>query len=178
MPIVIIVQLVALAVVIVIAACVLYQTVKMRDAYIEQRKEFARVNSFIQDFQRSYAEVVSLLQQFDSVLQESNGRIASPEEQAAQSIPEAARNPRNDLALMRKGILSQDPNLRFGVLKDWLGNNSLAILRRAAQEWRTPDDLIAMIPSVLEPVAEVIDDRVLLVGTRGYSEKFEIAIRT
>jgi hypothetical protein len=186
MPIVIIVQLAALAVIVIIAACVLYETVRMRDAYIEQRREFARAISIIKDFQRLYPEMTSLLERLDSVdvagkaqkadLPESRPPHNSKED-LARNMPEVVGNQNNDSALMRRGILSQDPNLRFGVLKNWLAKNSLAVLRRAAHEWKTADDLIAMIPSVLEPEAEIVDGRVLLVGTRGHDEKLEIPIR-
>src|SRR5262245_50429903 len=176
MPIVTIAQFAALTAVLIIVACVLYQTVKMRDAYTAQRTEVARAMSVIEDVQRIYPELISLLQRLDSSSLAVEGQPAAPqesvsgidlqEEQAPQQrIPEVAPKQNNESALMRREILSRDPSLRFGVLKDWLAKNSLAIRRRAAHEWKTPADLIAMIPASLEAEAEIVDDRVLLVGT-------------
>src|SRR5262249_18369784 len=195
-----ILQLTALTATVVIATCALYQILKMGNAYGEQRKELTRAVSIIKDFQHLHPELISLLQRLDSIgmvreaqtidIQELRRRIEAQEEQLAQSmarisgtvdalaqkIPEP-RKQNSESSVMRRGILSQDPDFRFGVLKDWLCKNAIAIRRRAAQEWRTTDDLIAMIPLSLEAEAELVDDNILLIGTRGHADRFAIAIR-
>src|SRR5215831_12016192 len=165
-----IVQLAALTVTVVIAAYVLYQILKMRDAYADQRKELKHAVSIIQDFQLLHPELISLLQRLDSIgmvreaqtadlhefrqrldaqeqqLAQTIGRIGELTDAVAQRVPDS-RKQNSDSAVMRKGILSNDPDLRFGVLKDWLSRNAVAIRRRAGQEWKTADELIAIIPS-------------------------------
>ena len=53
----------------------------------------------------------------------------------------------------------------------------LAIFRRASFEWQTPDDLIALLPAYLAAEAEILNGRVLLIGTRGISEKLAVPVR-
>jgi hypothetical protein len=71
--------------------------------------------------------------------------------------------------------ISQEPEARFAALKDWISTNSLAIVYRASHGSAKTTDLIATVPSYLEPQAEIGPGGVLLVSTRGYPEK--IAIR-
>jgi hypothetical protein len=54
----------------------------------------------------------------------------------------------------------------------------LAVFRRASLDWKTPDDLIAFLPSYLEPDVEVLDGQVLLIGTPGHNEKLAVPIRS
>jgi hypothetical protein len=82
-----------------------------------------------------------------------------------------------DLARLRRDMLRQNPALRFSVLKDWTSINSLAILQRAARGWKAPNDLIAHVPGYLEAEAEILNDRVLLIGTREHAERLAIALR-
>jgi hypothetical protein len=172
----------------------------LRTAYTRQQTELTRAISTIKEFQQQQTGMMTLLKRLDAaakaaeaqkaVVQELDRRAAAPEEQIAQSdahiieigdglsqnLQDTGRKPQNDSTMMRKEVLNQDPGLRFTVLKDWLEKNSLAILRRAAHEWKTAEDLIIIIPSALEPVAELLDGRVLMVGTRGYPEKHAITI--
>ena len=76
---------------------------------------------------------------------------------------------------LRKEIVSQDPQVRFSVLKDWVTRNSLAIQHRASRSWNSPAELIATVPQQFEPLAEITPDQILLISTQGYPEK--IAIR-
>jgi hypothetical protein len=73
-------------------------------------------------------------------------------------------------------VISQEPKVRFAVLKDWISTNSLAIVYRASHGSATATDLIATVPSYLEAQAEVAPGDILLVGTRGYPEKISIRL--
>jgi hypothetical protein len=74
-------------------------------------------------------------------------------------------------------VIAHHPQIRFSVLKEWTSKNMLAILRRASSDWKTTADLTSVIPAYLEPEAEIIDGRMLLIGTRGHEEKVAIPIR-
>jgi hypothetical protein len=78
---------------------------------------------------------------------------------------------------LRRETLRHDASLRFSVLQEWLSINTLAIRHRAARPGSTANDLIATIPADLEPTAEILNDSVLLVGTRGYPERVSIQFR-
>jgi hypothetical protein len=82
-----------------------------------------------------------------------------------------------DNARLRKEVIGQDPEVRFAVLKDWLSINMLAILRRACGDWKTANDLIAIVPSCLEPEVEILDGGVLLIATRGHAEQLAVPIQ-
>jgi len=77
----------------------------------------------------------------------------------------------------RRDTLRQDAKLRFSVLKDWLAINALALRQRASRTGCTVNDLIANIPADLQPVGEIINDSVLLAGTRGLAERVSIPLR-
>jgi len=187
-------------VLVVVIGCVIYQLKKMRDMYTAQSTELNRVISIVKDFKQLHPGMISLLQRLDTVgreselqkagLQELDKRLEAQETQLRQSdtrvgeimdglsniIQEAGRKSQNDSSLMRKGVLSQDVELRFNMLSDWLGKNSLAILRRAALPSRKVEDLIAIIPASLQPVAEIVNDRVLLIGTQGHPDKHALML--
>jgi uncharacterized protein YPO0396 len=192
---------IAVAIVLIAAiGCVVYQMMKMRAVYTEQSAEFARVTSIIRDFKQLQPGMISLLQRLDTVgkdseaqkasLQELDKRIETQEVHLSQSdariteimdglsniVQEAGRKSQSDSSLMRKGLLSQDVELRFSMLSDWLGKNSIAILRRAAHASRKVEDLIAIIPASLQAEAEIVNDRVLLIGTRGHPDKHAIML--
>ncbi len=98
-----------------------------------------------------------------------------PQPQAAPPEPEA--KPENvDYVRLRKEVVGNDSQLRFSLLKEWVSINALAILRRASRGWTTPNDLIVTIPAHLEPEAEILNDRVLLIGTRGHTEKLAMPL--
>jgi hypothetical protein len=78
---------------------------------------------------------------------------------------------------LRREALSQDPALRFEVLKEWVSINTLAILHRASRPWTKAHDLIAHIPPYLEAEAEILDHSILLIGTRQHSERLAILLR-
>jgi len=101
---------------------------------------------------------------------------AIPQPQQPQS-PQAVRHQIGDHSRFRREVLSQDPELRFSVLKEWMCVNALAIQHRASRHWNSARDLIANIPPYLEPLAEVLNDSVLLVGTRGHSEVLAVLLR-
>ena len=54
--------------------------------------------------------------------------------------------------------------------------NGNAILYRASRGWNTAADLIANVPTYLEAEAELHEDSVLMIGTRGYAEKVELPL--
>src|SRR5688572_3350980 len=72
----------------------------------------------------------------------------------------------NGLSKWRREVLSQDPALRFSVLWEWCSVNMLGILHRAAKGWNNTNDLTANIPMYLEPEADVLNNSVLVIGTR------------
>jgi hypothetical protein len=82
-----------------------------------------------------------------------------------------------DQSRLRRQSLSQDPELRFSVLREWLSVNALAILHRAAKGWNSSTDLIAYIPPYLEAEADILNDCVLVIGTRGHTEKLALPLR-
>src|SRR5262245_20920959 len=93
-----------------------------------------------------------------------------------QQPTERPRIQNGDHSRFRREVLSQDPELRFSVLKEWISVNALAIQHRASRHWNSARDLIATIPPYLEPIAEVLNDTVLLVGTRGHSEVLAVLL--
>jgi len=82
-----------------------------------------------------------------------------------------------DHSRLRKEVLRQGPEVRFSVLKQWTAINSLAILHRASRGWANANDLIATIPPYLEAEAEVLNDSVLLIGTREHPERLAIPLK-
>ena len=94
-----------------------------------------------------------------------------------QQSTERPRTQNGDHSRFRREALSQDPELRFSVLKEWISVNALAIQHRASRHWNSARDLIANIPPYLEPLAEVLNNTVLLVGTRGHSEVLAVLLR-
>src|SRR5262249_23126616 len=72
----------------------------------------------------------------DSVRIESSGLLTVEVEQRPQPVFVPESEPEiHDYMRLRKEILSQDPKIRFSVLKDWLSINMLAIFRRACRGW-------------------------------------------
>jgi hypothetical protein len=110
-----------------------------------------------------------------------NIRKSLPMRQAAQGspVPYSESKPRNtEYVRVKKEIITPHDQIRFSILKDWVSINMLAIFRRASLDWETPDDLIALLPAYLSPEAEILNGQVLLIGTRGHSEKLAVPIRT
>jgi len=103
--------------------------------------------------------------------------IPQPQQSQQPQSPQAVRHQNGDHSRFRREVLSQDPELRFSVLKEWMCVNALAIQHRASRHWNSARDLIANIPPYLEPLAEVLNDSVLLVGTRGHSEVLAVLLR-
>jgi hypothetical protein len=85
-------------------------------------------------------------------------------------------NGNGSYARLRRDVISQDPQVRFTVLKEWVNTNTLAILHRASRGFTTPAELIVNIPPHLEAEAELTPDRVLLINTRGYAEKVALQL--
>ena len=105
-----------------------------------------------------------------TILQSIANGVQSPQS------PKEPQNGNNDHSRLRREALNQDPKLRFSVLTEWVSINALAILHRASRGWTSSNDLIANIPVYLEPDAEVLENSVLLVGTRGHCEKLAIPL--
>ena len=81
-----------------------------------------------------------------------------------------------NLSRLRKESLQDNPELRFSVLKEWFSVNVLAILHRASRGWSNAADLIVTVPSYLEPQAELLDNSILLIGTRGHAERLAVSL--
>jgi hypothetical protein len=82
-----------------------------------------------------------------------------------------------DHSRFRRAVLSENPELRFSVLKEWISINALAILHRASRGWNTANDLIANIPTYLLPEAALLNESILLIGTRDHSERLALLLR-
>jgi hypothetical protein len=93
-------------------------------------------------------------------------------------IPYSELTPRStEYVRVKKEIITPHGQIRFSILKDAISTNMLALLRRASLGWKTPDDLIAFVPSYLRAEAEILNDEVLLIGTTGHNEKLAVPIR-
>ena len=55
--------------------------------------------------------------------------------------------------------------------------NGIAVLHRASRGWNTAGDLIGNVPDYLEPDAEVLNNCILLIGTREHEERLAIPLR-
>jgi len=99
-----------------------------------------------------------------------------PQPQPQQQDP-PGRPTTNDRARLRRQALGRDAGLRFALLKEWMSINSIAILHRAARGWNTAADLIVNVPNYLEPEAEILNNCILLIGTREREERLAIPLR-
>ncbi len=90
--------------------------------------------------------------------------------------PEKPRD--TEYVRVKKKIITPHGQIRFSILKDSLSANMLAVFRRACLEWKSPNDLISFLPPYLEPEAEILNGRLLLIGTPGHDEKLAIPIRS
>jgi len=98
-------------------------------------------------------------------------------QQAPQQHHPGPRMQNGDHSRLRREVLSQDPELRFSVLKEWISVNALAILHRASRTWTSVNDLIANVPPYLEPEAEILNDSVLIIGTCGHSDVLAVPLQ-
>jgi hypothetical protein len=85
------------------------------------------------------------------------------------------RNP--EYVRVKKEIITPHAQIRFSILKDWVQINMLAIFRRAALQWKSAEDLVAPVPAYLEAEVEIVNDQILLIGTRGCDEQLAIPIQ-
>jgi hypothetical protein len=93
-------------------------------------------------------------------------------------IPYSEVKPRTtEYVRVKREIITPHGHIRFSILKDWMSMNMLAVFRRAAMEWKTPEDLIAFVPPYLEVDAEILNNEVLLLGTSGHNERLAVPIR-
>jgi hypothetical protein len=108
-----------------------------------------------------------------------------PQTQSAAAEPIASTPPANGTASgpqigfrkeVIREVISQEPKVRFAVLKDWISTNALAIVYRASHGSATITDLIATVPAYLEARAEIAPGGILLISTRGYPEKISIQL--
>ena len=197
------IQFVALGVMLILIATAMSQIRRLRDAFAEHQAKPAQADSPpLQHLAGQMEEAVkelkaklmaSLTSSTDwqrAALEELRNHVNSQQERLekvvesiSQRVNGFATSPRPAPKLpsnhdhLRKEVLNEDPEFRFSVLRDWISTNSLAILRRASREWKTTDELIAIIPPCLQPEAEILGERVLLIGTQGHFEKCAIAIR-
>jgi hypothetical protein len=91
-------------------------------------------------------------------------------------FPEKPRD--TEYVRIKKKIITPHGQVRFSILKDSISANMLAVFRRACLEWKSPEDLISFLPPYLEPEAEILNGRLLLIGTPGHEEKLAIPIRS
>jgi hypothetical protein len=109
-----------------------------------------------------------------------NIRKSLPMRQPAQSSPiryTETKTRTTEYIRVKKDIITPHDQIRFSILKDWLSTNMLAIFRRASYDWKTPEDLIALLPEYLAADAEILNGQVLLVGTQGHNERLAVPIR-
>jgi len=83
----------------------------------------------------------------------------------------------NDRARLRRQALGRDSGLRFALLKEWMSINGIAVLHRASRGWNTAGDLIGNVPDYLEPEAEILNNCILLIGTREHEDRLAIPLR-
>jgi hypothetical protein len=191
----VILQFVALAIAIVIGVSVAYLIYEMHRAHAEITSLLRTMESENRGMQKIAAQVetavaaatetqAAAIEKLREHLDNQDQRLATLLESIADAIHALQQRPRGsgreqsaiDLARLRRDMLSQDPALRFSVLKDWASINGLAILHRASRGWKTPNDLVGNVPACLEPEAEILNDRILLLGTRHHSERLAIAL--
>ncbi len=126
------------------------------------------------DSLRDYMEVQE--QKLDALIESLSdsvrGTIPSPREPRLDG-----NHDQINLSRLRKESLRNNPELRFSVLKEWFSVNVLGILHRASRGWSNVNELIANVPVYLEPQAELLDDTILLIGTRGHAEKLAISLQ-
>jgi hypothetical protein len=145
----------------------------MRAATDRQTEAIENIRDHIDSQEERLAR---LLESISETLQ----AIPQPEQsQQSHQSHQSQRGPRpqnGDHSRLRREVLSQDPELRFSVLKEWISVNALAILHRASRTWTSVNDLIANVPPYLEPEAEVLNDCVLLIGTREHREVLAVPL--
>jgi hypothetical protein len=97
--------------------------------------------------------------------------------QPPQAVFEVQPTPvKTNLARLRRESLRDNPELRFSVLKEWFSVNVLAILHRASRGWSNATELIVNVPTYLEPQAELLENSILLIGTRGHAERLAVSL--
>jgi Na+-transporting methylmalonyl-CoA/oxaloacetate decarboxylase gamma subunit len=96
---------------------------------------------------------------------------------APASLSTASTAATADFSHLRKNALVDDPQQRFVLLKQWVSANAMAILRRSHSTWLTPMDLIAGIPDSFEAEVELLDDRILVIGTRDVTDRVALPIK-
>jgi len=109
-----------------------------------------------------------------------NIRKSLPARQPIQSSPmrySETKTRTTEYVRVKTEIITPHDQVRFSILKDAVSTNMLAIFRRASFDWQTPDDLIALLPAYLAAEAEILNGQVLLIGTRGISEKLAVPVR-
>jgi hypothetical protein len=141
----------------------------MRAATDRQTEAIENIRDHIDSQEERLAK---LLESISETLQ------AIPQPKQSQQPQQGPRPQNGDHSRLRREVLSQDPELRFSVLKEWISINALAILHRASRTGASVNDLIANVPPYLEPEAEVLDDCVLLIGTREHSEVLALPLQT
>jgi hypothetical protein len=200
----VIIQFAAIALLVVLGAFVVSAIFEMRGVYAKERAKFVRGMNAIEEFRKLEPKIMAVLQRVESetqtlarigqqveeavaALKNSSASSEKPVETitpdlpcapAPQPAPVSPQAPKAnaDYVRLRKEVVGNDAQLRFSVLSEWVSINTLAIKRRASRGWTTPSDLIANVPAYLEPEAEITDERILLVGTRGHPQKVAISL--
>ena len=131
------------------------------------------------DLQGAFAPSEDRREQILATISE-NIRKSLTTRQAVQSspVPYSESKTRNtEYVRVKKEIITPHDQIRFSILKDWVSTNMLAIFRRASFDWKTPEDLVALLPEYLAAEAEILNGQVLLLGTYGHDEKLAVPIR-
>jgi hypothetical protein len=195
-----IIELVALVTMLVVGGTAVYFVFEMREVYSEQRDKFLRAIMAAEDFARIQPQFLSTMKLMQSDAHALQSAIAKLEQTVAElktSLTSAAasaaereppvtadtsdlpnRSPENaEYVRLGKDILEQDAHLRFALLKDWVSLNALAIYHRAMRPWKAPVNLLSGVPDYLRVEAQLIEDGLLLVGTRGHTEALAVPIK-
>ncbi len=141
------------------------------------------IGSSIMGAAERQATVIDTLRDHMDSQEQRLGAILENLSEALRALPttrEAPHEPHRettDNSRLRRAALSQNVELRFSVLKEWISVNTIAILHRASRDWNTANDLIATVPPYLEPEAEVLNDSILLIGTRDHPGRLAIPLR-
>jgi hypothetical protein len=74
------------------------------------------------------------------------------------------------------GHLARDAAQRFTRLSEWLQINIQSVMKRSFGQWGQPEDLLFDAPHDLMLTAQVLDGKVLLVGTRGHAKQLALVL--
>ena len=71
---------------------------------------------------------------------------------------------------------SEEGTQRFKRLRDWMDSNIQYIMRRSMVEWQTPEELLEGAPKNLYLTSQILDQKILLVGTQDYDQQLAMVL--